>query len=72
MIGNTYNLYSKPFFSKKIYCQVGTRMITLHMSSCLQKIDICQDKVEEITKYLYDTIQEATKWYDDFLKEQEK
>lgn len=56
----------------EIFCQVGARMIALRMSCCLQKIDLHQDKVEEITKHLYDTIQEATKWYDDFLKEQEK
>ena len=47
-------------------------MIALRMSSCLQQIDLRPDKVEEITKHLYDTIQEATKWYDDFLREQEK
>ena len=56
----------------EIFRQVGARMIALRMSCCLQKIDLRQDKVEEITKHLYDTIQEATKWYDDFLKEQEK
>ena len=56
----------------EFYRQVGSRMIALRMSSCLQKIDLRQDKVEEITKHLYDTIHEATKWYDDFLREQEK
>ena len=56
----------------EFYRQVGSRMIALRMSSCLQKIDLRQDKVEEITKHLYDTIQEASKWYDDFLREQEK
>ena len=44
-------------------------MIALRMSSCLQKIDLRQDKVEELTKQLSDTIHEATKWYDEFLGE---
>ena len=55
----------------ELFRQVGRRMIALRMSSCLQKIDLRQDKVEELTKQLYDTIHEATKWYDEFLKEQE-
>ena len=50
----------------EFYRQVGTRMVTLRMSSCLQKIDLRQDKVEEITKHQYDTTQQVTKWYDDF------
>lgn len=55
----------------ELFHQVGSRMIALRMSSCLQKIDLRQDKVEELTKQLYDTIHEATKWYDEFLKDQE-
>ena len=55
----------------ELFRQVGSRMIALRMSSCLQKIDLRQDKVEELTKQLYDTIHEATKWHDEFLKDQE-
>lgn len=53
----------------EIFRQVGTRMIALRMSSCLQKIDLRQDKVKELTQQLYDTINEAAKWYDEFLNE---
>lgn len=53
----------------ELFRQVGSRMIALRMSSCLQNIDLRQDKVEELTKQLYDTIHEATKWYDEFLSE---
>ena len=42
-------------------------MIALRMSCCLQKIDLRQDKVKELTQQLYDTINEAAKWYDEFL-----
>ena len=49
--------------------QVGARMIALRMSCCLQKIDLRQDKVKELTQQLYDTINEAAKWYDEFLSE---
>ena len=33
----------------EIFRQVGARMIALRMSCCLQKIDLCQDKVKEFT-----------------------
>lgn len=55
----------------ELFRQVSSRMIALRMSSCLQNIDLRQDKVEDLTKQLYDTIHEATKWYDEFLSEQE-
>ena len=53
----------------EIFRQVGARMIALRMSCCLQKIDLRQDKVKELTQQLYDTINEAAKWYDEFLSE---
>ena len=53
----------------EIFRQVGARMIALRMSCCLQKIDLRQDKVKELTQQLYDTINEAAKWYDKFLNE---
>ena len=53
----------------EIFRQVGARMIVLRMSCCLQKIDLRQDKVKELTQQLYDTINEAAKWYDEFLDE---
>ena len=53
----------------EFYRQVGSRMIALRMSCCLQKIDLRRDKVKELTQQLYDTINEAAKWYDEFLDE---
>ena len=40
----------------EIFRQVGARMIALRMLSCLQKIDLRQDKVKELTQQLYDII----------------
>lgn len=53
----------------EIFRQVGARMIALRMSCCLQKIDLRQDKVKELTQQLYDIINEAAKWYDEFLNQ---
>ena len=53
-----------------IHAQVGVRMMALRLSSCLMELGLRQDNVKEMTQQLYDTIKEATKWYDKFLNEQ--
>ena len=54
-----------------IHAQVGTRMMALRLSSCLMELGLRQDNVKEMSQQLYDTIKEAAKWYDEFLKEKD-
>ena len=55
-----------------IHAQVGVRMMALRLSSCLMELGLRQDSVKEMTQQLYDTIKEAAKWYDEFLKKSSK
>jgi hypothetical protein len=55
-----------------IHAQVGVRMMALRLSSCLMELGLRQDNVKEMTQQLYDTIKEAAKWYDEFLKKSSK
>ncbi len=54
------------------FTQVGSRMIALRSSCCLQQYELRQDKVEELTRQFHEAIKGAAKWYDDFLNEQNK
>lgn len=52
------------------FTQVGSRMVALRLSCCLQQFELRQDKVEELTRNLHESTREAAKWYDNFLNEQ--
>ncbi|MBR6538789.1 MAG: hypothetical protein IKT76_02895 [Bacteroides sp.] len=54
------------------YIQVGSRMIALRLSACMQEYELRQDKVAELTRQYHEAIQGAAKWYDEFLSEKEK
>ena len=54
------------------YIQVGSRMMALRTSACMQQYELRQDKVEELTRQYHDAINGAAKWYDQFLTENEK
>ncbi len=58
--------------SRVPYVQVGSRMIALRVSCCLQGYELRQDKVAELTRQYHEAIQGAAKWYDEFLNEKEK
>lgn len=51
------------------FTQVGSRMVALRLSCCLQQFELRQDKVEELTKQYHEAIKGAAKWYDEFLNE---
>ena len=49
------------------YTQVGSRMMALRLSCCIQFVEIRQDNANEIYKRVTEVEQEAAKWYDEFL-----
>jgi len=53
------------------FTQVGSRMIALRTSCCLQTYELRQDKVEELTKQYHEAIKGAAKWYDEFLNDKQ-
>lgn len=54
------------------FTQVGSRMVALRSSCCLQQFELRQDNVKELTKQYHEAIKEAAKWYNNYLNEQNK
>lgn len=51
------------------YTQVGSRMMALRLSCCIQKVDIRQDNAQQIADEVKNAEKEAAKWYNEFLNQ---
>lgn len=52
-----------------LHAQVGSRTMALTFNGCMMHYAFDQSNAEERGQYLIDTLKEAAKWYDEFLKE---
>lgn len=50
------------------YTQVGSRMMALRLSCCIQFVEIRQDNANDIYKQVTEVEKEAAKWYNAFLE----
>ena len=51
------------------YTQVGSRMMALRLSCCIQFVEIRQDNANDIYKQVTAIEMEAAKWYNEFLNQ---
>lgn len=51
------------------YTQVGSRMMALRLSCCIQYIEIRQDNASDIAKQMETAELEAAKWYNEFINQ---
>lgn len=51
------------------YTQVGSRMMALRLSCCIQFVEIRQDNAKQIAREMADAEREAAKWYNEFLNQ---
>lgn len=56
---------------KWLHAQVGSRMMALTFNGCMMHYEFNQDNATERGQNLINTLKEAAKWYDEFLKNKE-
>ena len=56
---------------KWLHAQVGSRMMALTFNGCMMHYEFNQDNATERGQNLINTLKEAARWYDDFLKSKE-
>ena len=54
-----------------VHAQVGSRMMALTFNGCMMHVDFGQDDASETAQKLIESLKEAAKWYDEFLKSKE-
>ena len=54
-----------------LHAQVGSRMVALTFNGCMMHYEFNQDNANERGQHLINTLKEAAKWYDEFLKSKE-
>ena len=52
-----------------VHAQVGSRTMALTFNGCMMHYAFGQDNAEERGRYLIDTLKEAARWYDEYLKD---
>ena len=56
---------------KWLHAQVGSRMVALTFNGCMMHYEFNQNNATERGQNLINTLKEAAKWYDEFLKNKE-
>ena len=54
-----------------LHAQVGSRTMALTFNGCMMHYTFDQSNAEERGQYLIDTLKEAARWYDEYLKDKE-